>query len=66
MPSDWSGCWWPVSFTARHHLAKLLLRHEVRFDGRCASTARRPTGPRRTWGSLAGVRLEQAAPQRAL
>ena len=45
---------------ARHPLAKLLLRHEVPF------AARRPTGLRRTWDGLAGVRLEQPASQRAL
>ena len=45
---------------ARHRLAKLLLRHEVCFDG-----------PERNWtqahlGWLAGVVLEQPASQRAL
>lgn len=45
---------------ARHRLAKLLLRHEVRFDG-----------PERNWtqahlGWLAGVRLGQPVSQRAL
>jgi transposase len=45
---------------ARHRLAKLLLRHEVRF-----------AGPQANWtqahlGWLAGVRLEQPASQRAL
>jgi len=45
---------------ARHRLAKLLLRHEVRFDG-----------PERNWtqahlGWLAGVQLAQPASQRAL
>ena len=45
---------------ARHRLAKLLLRHEIRFDG-----------PERNWtqahlGWLAGVTLAQPASQRAL
>ena len=45
---------------ARHRLAKLLLRHEVRF-----------AGPQANWtqahlGWLAGVRLEQPASRRAL
>ena len=45
---------------ARHRLAKLLLRHEVRFDGP------KPTGPRRIWGGWPAWRLEQPASQRAL
>ena len=45
---------------ARHRLAKLLLRHEVRFDGPQANWTQAHLG----W--VAGVRLEQAAPQRAL
>src|SRR5215212_6122081 len=45
---------------ARHRLAKLLLRHEIRFDG-----------PERNWtqahlGWLAGIELAQPASQRAL
>ena len=45
---------------SRHRLAKLLLRHEVRF-----------AGPQANWtqahlGWLAGVRLEQPASRRAL
>ena len=35
---------------ARHRLAKLLLRHDVRFDGHAGATGRR-----RTCGWLAGV-----------
>jgi transposase len=45
---------------ARHRLAKLLLRHEVRFDGPQANWTQAHLG----W--LAGVRLEQPASQRAL
>jgi transposase len=45
---------------ARHRLAKLLLRHEVRFDGPQANW----TQAHVAW--LAGVRLEQPASQRAL
>jgi transposase len=45
---------------ARHRLAKLLLRHEVRFDGPQANWTQAHLG----W--LAGVELEQAASQRAL
>src|SRR3954463_6917406 len=45
---------------ARHRLAKLLLRHEVRFDGPQANWTQAHLG----W--LAGVRLEQPAAQRAL
>jgi transposase len=45
---------------ARHRLAKLLLRHEVRFDGPQANWTQAHLG----W--LAGVCLEQAAWQRAL
>jgi transposase len=44
---------------ARHRLAKLLLRHEVRFDGPQANWTQAHLG----W--LAGVRLEQPASQRA-
>jgi transposase len=45
---------------ARHRLAKLLLRHEVRFDGPQANW----TQAHLAW--LAGVELSQAASQRAL
>ena len=45
---------------ARHRLAKLLLRHEVRFDGPQANWTQAHLG----W--LAGVRLDQPASQRAL
>jgi transposase len=45
---------------ARHRLAKLLLRHEVRFDGPQANWSQAHLG----W--LAGVRLAQPASQRAL
>jgi transposase len=45
---------------ARHRLAKLLLRHEVRFEGPQANWTQAHLG----W--LAGVRLEQPASQRAL
>jgi transposase len=45
---------------ARHRLAKLLLRHEVRFDGPQANWTQAHLG----W--LAGVRLGQPASQRAL
>jgi transposase len=45
---------------ARHRLAKLLLRHEIRFDGPQANWTQAHLG----W--LAGVRLEQPASQRAL
>jgi transposase len=45
---------------ARHRLAKLLLRHEVRFDGPQANWTQAHLG----W--LAGVRLEQPPSQRAL
>jgi transposase len=45
---------------ARHRLAKLLLRHEIRFGGPQANWTQAHLG----W--LAGVRLEQAASQRAL
>jgi transposase len=45
---------------ARHRLAKLLLRHEVRFDGPQANWTQAHLG----W--LAGVQLEQPASQRAL
>ena len=45
---------------ARHRLAKLLLRHEVRFDGPQANWTQAHLG----W--LAGVRLAQPASQRAL
>jgi transposase len=45
---------------ARHRLAKLLLRHEVRFDG----PERNWTQPHLRW--LAGVELKQPASQRAL
>ncbi len=45
---------------ARHRLAKLLLRHEVRFDGPQANWTQAHLG----W--LAGVRLQQPASQRAL
>ena len=45
---------------ARHRLAKLLLRHEVRFDGPQANWTQAHLG----W--LAGVRLEQPASQQAL
>jgi transposase len=45
---------------ARHRLAKLLLRHEVRFDGPQANW----TQAHLRW--LAGVRLNQGASQRAL
>ena len=44
---------------ARHRLAKLLLRHEIRFDGPQANWTQAHLG----W--LAGVRLEQPASQRA-
>jgi transposase len=44
---------------ARHRLAKLLLRHEIRFDGPQANWTQAHLG----W--LAGVRLDQAASQRA-
>jgi transposase len=44
---------------ARHRLAKLLLRHEVRFDGPQANWTQAHLG----W--LAGVRLDQPASQRA-
>jgi transposase len=44
---------------ARHRLAKLLLRHEVRFDGPQANWTQAHLG----W--LAGVRLAQPASQRA-
>lgn len=43
----------------RHRLSKLLLRHEVRFDGPQANWTQAHLG----W--LAGVRFEQAASQRA-
>ena len=45
---------------ARHRLAKLLLRHEVRFDGPQANWTQAHLG----W--LAGVQLPQPASQRAL
>ncbi len=45
---------------ARHRLAKLLLRHEVRFDGPQANWTQAHLG----W--LAGVELRQPASQRAL
>lgn len=45
---------------ARHRLAKLLLRHEVRFDGPQANWTQAHLG----W--LAGVRLAQPGSQRAL
>ena len=45
---------------ARHRLAKLLLRHEIRFDGPQANW----TQAHLAW--LAGVRLAQPASQRAL
>jgi transposase len=45
---------------ARHRLAKLLLRHEVRFEGTQANWTQAHLG----W--LAGVVLEQSASQRAL
>ena len=45
---------------ARHRLAKLLLRHEVRFDGPQANWTRAHL----RW--LAGVRIEQPGSQRAL
>jgi transposase len=45
---------------ARHRLAKLLLRHEVRFDGPQANWTQAHLG----W--LAGVRLPEQASQRAL
>src|SRR4051812_17826693 len=45
---------------ARHRLAKLLLRHEIRFDGPQANWTQAHLG----W--LAGVRLGQPASQRAL
>jgi transposase len=45
---------------ARHRLAKLLLRHEVRFDGPQANWTQAHLG----W--LAGMRLKQPASQRAL
>src|SRR5215210_3640363 len=45
---------------ARHRLAKLLLRHEVRFDGSQANWTQAHLG----W--LAGVELAQPASQRAL
>ena len=45
---------------ARHRLAKLLLRHEVRFEGPQANWTQAHLG----W--LAGVRLAQPASQRAL
>ena len=45
---------------ARHRLAKLLLRHEIRFDGPQANWTQAHLG----W--LAGVRLSQPASQRAL
>ena len=45
---------------ARHRLAKLLLRHEICFDGPQANWTQAHLG----W--LAGVRLEQAGSQRAL
>jgi transposase len=45
---------------ARHRLAKLLLRHEVRFDGPQANWTQAHLG----W--LASVQLEQPASQRAL
>jgi hypothetical protein len=45
---------------ARHRLAKLLLRHEIRFDGPQANWTQAHLG----W--LAGVRLAQPASQRAL
>src|SRR5215210_6646275 len=45
---------------ARHRLAKLLLRHEVRFDGTQANWTQAHLG----W--LAGVTLEQPASQHAL
>src|SRR3954454_23451386 len=45
---------------ARHRLAKLLLRHEIRFDGPEANWTQAHLG----W--LAGVALEQPASQRAL
>jgi len=45
---------------ARHRLAKLLLRHEVRFDGPQANWTQAHLG----W--LAGVRMGQPASQRAL
>jgi transposase len=45
---------------ARHRLAKLLLRHEVRFDGPQANWTQAHLG----W--LAGVQLAQPASQRAL
>src|SRR5215211_6990127 len=44
---------------ARHRLAKLLLRHEIRFDGPEANWTQAHLG----W--LAGVRLAQPASQRA-
>jgi transposase len=45
---------------ARHRLAKLLLRHEVRFDGPQANWTQAHLG----W--LAGVELQQPGSQRAL
>jgi transposase len=42
---------------ARHRLAKLLLRHDVRFQGLSA------TGPRRTW--LSSVSFQRPGTQRA-
>jgi transposase len=45
---------------ARHRLAKLLLRHEIRFDGPQANWTQAHLG----W--LAGVELTQAGSQRAL
>ena len=43
---------------ARHRLAKLLLRHEGRFDGQQANWTQAHLG----W--LAGVELSQPVPQR--